>query len=334
MTIQAFTRLAFMLLSALSEPCERLLSLIRSGVKAAVEAGTVLVRTRLEAVHDAHAAERLPRGVIRNVKHELTIALAELLFAPSLNTGHTLTPVSSDTGAHSAETLSSLIGPAAVTCVEASFVVVVASGKAGADRAAAQLWTIVTDDLIGCTVSVTDSNLSDAIIDDAVGIHTVIGADTGADAVQGDRQYGSPRLLQPELRVSQRIGSSKPLWQAITLVAKPGTATVTVTYPSLKCGGTWTFVKGHRHLAWFRETITYGKKACVDGGMIAVTPIESNYLTFSYFQSGDGKLASWSTLSKMDAVSPTPPMAPPLPEPPTDVGPEPPTDSKTLEKRR
>ena len=185
MTIQAFTRLAFMLLSALSEPCERLLSLIRAGVKAAVEAGTVLVRTRLEAVHDAHAAERLPRGVIRNVKHELTIALAELLFAPSLNTGHTLTPVSSDTGAHSAETLSSVIGSTAVTCVEASFVVVVASGKAGADRAAAQLWTIVMDDLIGCTVSITDSNLSDAIIDDAVGIHTVIGADTGADAVHG-----------------------------------------------------------------------------------------------------------------------------------------------------
>ena len=112
----------------------------------------------------------------------------------------------------------------------------------------------------------------------------------------------------------------------ITLVAKSGTATVTVAYPSLRCGGTWSFVKGHRHLAWFRERITHGKKACLDGGMIAVTPIEANYLTFSYFQLDDGRLASWSTLRKADAVSPMPPNVLPLPEPPTDVRPEPPTD--------
>ncbi len=108
---------------------------------------------------------------------------------------------------------------------------------------------------------------------------------------------------------------------AIELTAESGTANATVSYPSLQCGGTWTFVKGHRHLAWFRETITYGKKACVDGGLIAVTPVASNYLTFSYFLPNGGDLASWSTLRRVDAGVATPPKAPSRPEAPIDAPP-------------
>jgi len=108
---------------------------------------------------------------------------------------------------------------------------------------------------------------------------------------------------------------------AIDLAAIPGSANVTVSYPSLKCGGTWTFVKGHAHLAWFRETITFGKKACVDGGLIALTPIESNYLTFSYFLPNGGRLASWSTLRRVDAGPAGPSNAPSQPEAPTNAPP-------------
>lgn len=91
-----------------------------------------------------------------------------------------------------------------------------------------------------------------------------------------------------------QISGSK--W-TIALVAQGATAGVTISYASLNCGGTWTLIGGNPHLAWFRETITYGKKSCVDGGKIAVTPIESGYLTFSYF-SAEGKLLAWSTLAR------------------------------------
>jgi hypothetical protein len=47
-------------------------------------------------------------------------------------------------------------------------------------------------------------------------------------------------------------------------------------YPSLDCGGTLTFVRAEGLIHFYRERITYGRDRCVDGGLVAVEPVEAS----------------------------------------------------------
>lgn len=43
-------------------------------------------------------------------------------------------------------------------------------------------------------------------------------------------------------------------------------------YPELHCGGQLTFLNKKENIYYYRESITYGRDKCIDGGMIAVEP--------------------------------------------------------------
>ncbi len=83
---------------------------------------------------------------------------------------------------------------------------------------------------------------------------------------------------------------------SIALVVDQQAEKVSIAYPSLRCNGVWKIMTKKSHQAWFRETIHQGKKRCVSGGHIAVTPVDSRHLTFSYFSKG--KLVASATLTR------------------------------------
>jgi hypothetical protein len=72
-----------------------------------------------------------------------------------------------------------------------------------------------------------------------------------------------------------------------------------IEYPSLSCGGTWTLTSADGDTAWFTEHIEYGADNCIDGGIVAVTKINSSYITFTWFFP-DETLEAWSTLTKQE----------------------------------
>jgi hypothetical protein len=45
-----------------------------------------------------------------------------------------------------------------------------------------------------------------------------------------------------------------------------------INYPSLRCGGTISFVRAAGGTFWYQESITYGTDKCINGGMIQISP--------------------------------------------------------------
>ena len=70
-----------------------------------------------------------------------------------------------------------------------------------------------------------------------------------------------------EGRGTQYPPGRDPSWSIVmTINASDGA----IQYPSLSCGGTLTQLSRDGNSAQFRETITYGKDRCIDGGTITV----------------------------------------------------------------
>jgi hypothetical protein len=64
-----------------------------------------------------------------------------------------------------------------------------------------------------------------------------------------------------------------------------------VDYPQLGCGGTLTMISSGGSSFSYRESITYGQKKCIDGGIIRVTA-DSSGTTLDWNWSGSGITAS------------------------------------------
>ena len=45
-----------------------------------------------------------------------------------------------------------------------------------------------------------------------------------------------------------------------------------IDYPDLDCGGTLSLLKKTGNVYYYRESITYGKDKCADGGTLAIEP--------------------------------------------------------------
>jgi hypothetical protein len=96
--------------------------------------------------------------------------------------------------------------------------------------------------------------------------------------------------LQPALAaddgligVWRGVGRQEPAgahaeWTIVMTIAANGG---TIDYPSLGCGGTLTQLSRNANSAQFRETITTGRNACIDGGTITVK-LTSDGLTWSW----------------------------------------------------
>jgi hypothetical protein len=73
-----------------------------------------------------------------------------------------------------------------------------------------------------------------------------------------------------------------------------------IRYPSLNCQGFWTVESTETNQVVFREKIAKGDHNCLLEGILVVTRIDDNYITYSFFEEIDGKrvLSSFSTLKK------------------------------------
>ena len=71
---------------------------------------------------------------------------------------------------------------------------------------------------------------------------------------------------------------------AMTIAAGGGS----IQYPSLSCGGTLTQLFRDATSAQFRESITYGREKCIDGGTITVR-LFNGKLSWTWFGQSRGK---------------------------------------------
>ena len=70
----------------------------------------------------------------------------------------------------------------------------------------------------------------------------------------------------------------------MTIAANGGS----IQYPSLSCGGTLSQVARSATSAQFRESITYGRQKCIDGGTITVRLFRGQ-LSWTWFGKSRGK---------------------------------------------
>lgn len=71
-----------------------------------------------------------------------------------------------------------------------------------------------------------------------------------------------------------------------------------VEYPSLECGGYWTCSDGTRGSLRGKESITYGKDTCIDGGEFRVR-VEAGHRQLRFDWTGGGQDA-WGVLRRIE----------------------------------
>lgn len=71
-----------------------------------------------------------------------------------------------------------------------------------------------------------------------------------------------------------------------------------IEYPSLSCGGNWILLSSDAHIAKFTETITRGLESCLNGGLIIITRIDNDHISYSYFSLPGKALEAFSTLRR------------------------------------
>lgn len=79
-------------------------------------------------------------------------------------------------------------------------------------------------------------------------------------------------------------GSQFSSW-SIELIIGPDT--VTITYPSLECGGVWKLEQATNHASYYRETITYGLDNCMDQGLSVLSPMDNDRMRIEYYHPDD-----------------------------------------------
>jgi hypothetical protein len=80
-------------------------------------------------------------------------------------------------------------------------------------------------------------------------------------------------------------GTSGADWSIVMTIAANGAS---IQYPSLSCGGTLTQLSRDATSAQFRESITYGREKCIDGGSITVRLVNGK-LAWTWFGQAKGK---------------------------------------------
>ena len=80
-------------------------------------------------------------------------------------------------------------------------------------------------------------------------------------------------------------GTAGADWSIAMTIAASGAS---IQYPSLSCGGTLTQISRDATSAQFRESITYGREKCIDGGTITVR-LFNGKLSWTLFGQSNGK---------------------------------------------
>jgi len=66
---------------------------------------------------------------------------------------------------------------------------------------------------------------------------------------------------------------------------------VTISYPSLNCGGNWQLESSTTLASYYRENITFGLDDCLDQVLVVVSPIDGGRLRLEYYYPDDTFLA-------------------------------------------
>ena len=74
-------------------------------------------------------------------------------------------------------------------------------------------------------------------------------------------------------------------WSIVMTIGNGGGS---IEYPSLSCGGTLTQISRDATSAQFRESITHGRTACIDGGTITARLVNGK-LAWTWFGQSRGK---------------------------------------------
>lgn len=73
-----------------------------------------------------------------------------------------------------------------------------------------------------------------------------------------------------------------------------------VDYSSLNCGGHYTLQKVAEGTLWLRQDLEYGTVSCVDQVTIALTRLDRDHITFSYWFPGSKEVGGFSTLTRVN----------------------------------
>ena len=83
-------------------------------------------------------------------------------------------------------------------------------------------------------------------------------------------------------------GGEYSSWSVVLLIDDQ---LVSITYPSLDCGGDWQLESSTTLASYYRETITFGLDNCLDQGLMVVSPIDGGRLRLEYYYPDDTFLA-------------------------------------------
>lgn len=72
-----------------------------------------------------------------------------------------------------------------------------------------------------------------------------------------------------------------------------------ISYPSLNCSGQWKLLKISKNKAVFKETID-NEKMCTNHGIIILTKVDKNHISFSYYRQNEHTVSSFSTLKRSE----------------------------------
>ncbi len=83
----------------------------------------------------------------------------------------------------------------------------------------------------------------------------------------------------------------------IRLTAKRSENSFKIEYPSLACGGEWRLVNFTSHSGKFIERIVFGRDKCVDNGIVVITLVDRDHVSFTHFYRS-GVMSAYSTLTR------------------------------------
>lgn len=72
----------------------------------------------------------------------------------------------------------------------------------------------------------------------------------------------------------------------------------TIEYPSLNCRGTWRLLSVNSRRAIFRERITVGRGACVDGGRVTIEKLNGRQIAYRFSYAGTTQVSASAILNR------------------------------------
>ncbi|WP_103068050.1 hypothetical protein [Aquimarina sediminis] len=71
-----------------------------------------------------------------------------------------------------------------------------------------------------------------------------------------------------------------------------------IEYPSLECSGRWELIEYSDERAIFDELILDNTSICIERGIVILTKVDENHISFSYYTLDEEEVLAYSTLKR------------------------------------